>query len=216
MTTGKNNRLIVLLIAGIPVTMILAATWLWFFVVRGELDLIGTLGTANRGELVQPPRQFAEAGLELADGKAFEFAELEPKWSFVIPNKGDTCAKECESLLYTARQIHMAMGKELGRIQRFYVATERPGDTELRVSVLSDNHPLPAGFADYLTQEHIGLQALHASPAVFEQLFSEHLAAPDTWYLVDPAGWIMMSYDDSVPYKDVIADLKFLLKNSSD
>ena len=30
----------------------------------------------------------------------------------------------------------------------------------------------------------------------------------------DPAGWIMMAYNSGDSYKDVIADLKFLLKNS--
>ena len=32
---------------------------------------------------------------------------------------------------------------------------------------------------------------------------------------MDPNGWVMMRYDSSVDYKDVIADLKFLLKNSN-
>ena len=44
-----NNRMVLLLIAGVPLIMILSATWLWYFVVRGDLDLVGTLGTANRG-----------------------------------------------------------------------------------------------------------------------------------------------------------------------
>jgi hypothetical protein len=44
-------------------------------------------------------------------------------------------------------------------------------------------------------------------------LFPEYGADSSIWYLVDPAGWIMMSYNDQIPYKDVIADLKFLLKN---
>ena len=39
---------------------------------------------------------------------------------------------------------------------------------------------------------------------------------PRLWYLADPAGWVMMTYNAEVSYKDVIADLKFLLKNSSD
>jgi len=34
------------------------------------------------------------------------------------------------------------------------------------------------------------------------------------WFLIDPAGWIMMSFDDSLDYKAVMADLKFLLKHS--
>ena len=50
-----NNRMVLLLIGGIPLTMILAATWLWYFVARGDLDLVSMAGTANRGTLVQPP-----------------------------------------------------------------------------------------------------------------------------------------------------------------
>jgi hypothetical protein len=30
----RKNRMMLLLIAGIPVTMILAASWLWYFVAR--------------------------------------------------------------------------------------------------------------------------------------------------------------------------------------
>ncbi len=58
------------------------------------------------------------------------------------------------------------------------------------------------------------MQALTLSAAGYAALFPEHTADPSTWYLVDPAGWVMMSYNKEVPYKDVIADLKFLLKNS--
>ena len=46
-------------------------------------------------------------------------------------------------------------------------------------------------------------------------LFPEYLSDSSTWYLVDPSGWIMMSYNEKVTYKDVIKDLKFLLKNSN-
>ena len=53
----NKSRLTLLLIMGIPVTMILTATWLWYFVVQGDLDLVGKLGTSNRGTLVEPPRQ---------------------------------------------------------------------------------------------------------------------------------------------------------------
>ena len=51
---------------------------------------------------------------------------------------------------------------------------------------------------------------------MYNTLFPEQLAAEDTWYLVDPSGWVMMSYKHEISYKDVISDLKFLLKNSSE
>ena len=34
-----RNRMVLLLIGGIPVTIILVATWLWYFVAQGDLDL---------------------------------------------------------------------------------------------------------------------------------------------------------------------------------
>jgi cytochrome oxidase Cu insertion factor (SCO1/SenC/PrrC family) len=210
-----NGRLTLLLIAGLPLTMILAASWLWYFVARGDLDIVGTLGTANRGELLQPPRQLAAQDLRQHSGEPLAFAELEPQWTLVVPHRGTACEARCEQLLYLTRQIHLAMGKEYNRIRRFFVTTTPVGETRLEVESLSDDHPVPASFADYLAAEHPRLQALEVAPATLKQLFAEHETAPDTWYLVDPAGWVMMSYDDSVSYKDVMADLKFLLKNSS-
>ena len=55
-----QGRIVLLLIAGIPLTMILAASWLWYFVANGDLDLVAALGTANNGELVTPPRDLQQ------------------------------------------------------------------------------------------------------------------------------------------------------------
>ena len=60
------------------------------------------------------------------------------------------------------------------------------------------------------------MKALVLAPQQHREVFAEYLLAPGTWYLVDPAGWIMMSYNGEVDYKGVMSDLKFLLKNSSE
>lgn len=195
--------------------MILAATWLWYFVVRGDLDLVGALGTANRGTLVQPPRQIDEAGLVGQNGFAFSYADLEPKWTMLVA-AGASCDRACERSLYTTRQIHIAMGKEFNRLRRFYVSESRVADTPLAVTTLSDDQAAPGSFSEYLEDGHRGLRALVLDGDASRQLFAEFKADPGTWYLVDPAGWIMMTYNEDVPYKDVISDLKFLLKNSSE
>jgi hypothetical protein len=212
----NNNRMVLLLIGGIPLTMILAATWLWYFVVRGDLDLVGVLGTANRGTLVQPPRQMDEQPLRNDAGSSITVSELEPRWSMVVPVAAGECALACEKSLYLTRQIHVAMGKDFNRLRRFSMGEHPARNTQLVVGVLSDGHPTPAAgdFAKYLATEHQGLQNLILSDTGFAALFPEHAADPSTWYLVDPAGWIMMSYNGDVSYKDVISDLKFLLKNS--
>ena len=99
-STGNRNRLILLLIAGIPLTMILAASWLWYFVMRGDLDLVAILGTANRGTLVQPPRQITDVRILERDGYEFQLTDLEPRWTFIVPHSGDSCGPDCEQTLY--------------------------------------------------------------------------------------------------------------------
>jgi len=213
---ASSNRMVLLLIGGIPVVIVLMATWLWYFVVRGDLDLIGILGTANRGALVQPPRQFDDQELRDESGSSVKLAELEPRWAMVVPAPGGRCDETCERNLYLTRQIRVAMGKEFNRIRRLYVSEVPVENTQLVVRELSDGRPAPTagGFVHYLATEHSGLRALTVSAAGFDALFPEYAADSSTWYLMDPAGWVMMSYNKDVTYKDVIADLKFLLKNS--
>ncbi len=211
----QNNRLIFLSIVGIPITIVLAATWLWFFVARGDIDLVAILGTSNHGDLVQPPRLLDDGNLQARGGIALSYADLEPRWTFLIPG-GASCDAQCEELLYLTRQIHLAMGKELTRIRRFYLSDVRLAETRFDLVTLSDKRPAPADFPAYLDSEQRGLKVFTLATGKFASLFPEYSRDPSTWYLVDPAGWIMMSYNSEVTYKDVMADLKFLLKNSSE
>ena len=213
---AANNRLVLLMIIGIPLTMILAATWLWYFVVRGDLDIVGMLGTAHRGTLVQPPRSLMPVTLRDDEGRPVDAKSLEHHWTMVVPVTGTACDSTCEHVLYETRQIHLAMGREFKRIQRALVSSHPPGEMQLAVTALSDERPLPADFSAYLADEHRGLRALQLAAGDINTLFPERLDEPSTWYLVDPAGWIMMTYDSDIHYKDVMADLKFLLKNSND
>lgn len=210
----NRNRLVLLLIAGVPVIVILAATWLWYFVVRGDLDLVGTLGTANNGRLLEPPRPVAALQLVDQAGNPFDLTGGQPRWTLLVPAPGP-CGAACEERLYLTRQIHIAMGKEFNRLRRAWVGSARVVETPLAVAALSDGEPAPVDFSAYLRQEQVGLLTLRARGERLRAFFPALAERPDTWYLVDPAGWVMMAYDERVNYKDVMADLKFLLKNSA-
>jgi hypothetical protein len=212
-----SGRMVLLLIGGLPVTIILAATWLWYFGTSGNLDLVGMLGTANRGQLVEPPRQLDDYSLgEAGAPGTVTYREMEPRWTMLVPNPGSECNSTCEQSLYLTRQIHTAMGKEFNRLRRMYVSDTLPSATRLTVTKMTDGRPAPvASFDQFLGAEHRGLKPLVVSRDDFAALFPELNAQPTTWYLVDPAGWVMMTYTSDISYKDVISDLKFLLKNSS-
>lgn len=212
-STPRQGRMVLLLIAGIPVTMILAATWLWYFVARGDLDLIGTLGTANRGALVQPPRRLDDLALFDAASAPRPYSSLEPKWTLLVPGSA-ACDAACEHALYLTRQIHIAIGRDMHRLRRVFVSETPVAEIALTAPTLSDERPRPDDFAALLERDHAGLEALRMEPGGGERLFPEWQRDPQTWYLVDPGGWIMMSYNSGTSHKDVMADLKFLLKNS--
>lgn len=213
---NRSGRMVLLLIAGIPVTMILAATWLWWFVMRGELDLVSALGTANKGDLVQPPRPLPEFSLMTDSGMVLPWTNRQHQWTLLVAHAGKRCAETCESRLYLTRQIHIALGKEFNRVRRYYIGDHAPRTTVLAVAALSDDKPVPDSFAGLLEREHQGITGLQVTPDTYRELFPETLEDPSTWYLVDPAGWVMMTYAGDDTYRDVISDLKFLLKNSGD
>ena len=104
------------------------------------------------------------------------------------------------------------MGKDFPRIRRLYVGDARAADTPLS----GEKETEGAILDQFLAAEHRGVRTAVASTDVQQSLFSEYQDDGSTWYLVDPGGWIMMSYNSDIPYKDVISDLKFLLKNSSE
>lgn len=214
-SVAGSGRMTLLLIAGIPVIVILASTWMWYYVASGKLDIVGALGTANKGELVEPPRQVVASAWTGSAGESLDVARRRPaRWTIVVPQVSAVCDQHCEARLYETRQIHMALGKEMGRVQRMLL-TPASAPLQLAVAALSDDRPLPDNFSTYLARDQRGLDVWRGDAAAFTALFPELAQKPDSWYLMDPGGWIMMRYDPSIDYKDVISDLKFLIRNSN-
>lgn len=209
-----SNRLILLSIIGLPVTMILAATWLWYFVARGDIDIVDMLGTSNHGVLLNPPVQLSDQLFENQFGAGVKFLGDKHQWTFVIPVPAQ-CTADCLSALYTTRQIHVGLGKEFGRVRRVFVSPEHvdlaapmpQNDLETRAATV-------ATVGDYLEAQHKGMPLLVLNAQSFDEVFGD--LQPGTWFLADPAGWMMMAFDADTHYKDVTSDLKFLLKNSGD
>ena len=230
-TDQRGGRAILLLIAGLPVTMILAATWLWYFVERGDIDIVGALGTANSGEILSNPANIRSRSFTASDGSETSLDALEPKWTFMVVNSGEICDATCSELLYLTRQIRIAIGRDFHRIQRVMMV-DLPADT-IRIQTstgaesaqerieggavteaIDNASTIAAGetpLLDAIESEHPDVSVWQAGS---EPVVPERHAADSAWYLVDPSGWVMMRYSSEVNYKDVIGDLKFLLKNS--
>ena len=213
----QQGRRVLLLIAGIPLSMMLAATLLWWAVAEGQFDIVGAVGTANHGELIVPPKSVSQRTFS-DDGDAdLLWEDLPLKWHFLVVHRGDVCEAACQEQLYQTRQIHIALGKEFNRVGRV-VLTDLPAD---RIAVTPADETASAAtstfdgnLADWIAAEHAGVTALTLPAAEIEQLMPSTLGDGGHWYVVDPAGWIMMRVANDLYYKDVISDLRFLLKNS--
>ena len=233
-TDQRGGRAVLLLIAGLPVTMILAATWLWYFVERGDIDVVGALGTANSGAILSNPANIGSRLFTDSDGSETSLDALEPKWTFMVVNSGETCDATCSELLYLTRQIRIAIGRDFHRIQRVMMVDVPADAIRIRASTSAEGaqEPIEGGavteaidnastiaaagetpLLDAIESEHPDVSVWQAGS---EPVVPERHAADSAWYLVDPSGWVMMRYSSEVNYKDVIGDLKFLLRNSGD
>ena len=208
----RRARRVLLLIAGIPLSMMLAATALWWAVQNGYVDILGSVGTANHGELINPPRSLTDVVFQHEGVADTLWEDLPAKWRLLVVQRGDVCGDTCQQQLYQTRQIHLALGKDFNRVGRVvlgHVATASvtvPADLEGGETSLT--------LLDWLGKEHIGVTPLTLPASQLIALVPESVDQPEHWYVVDPAGWIMMRISDDLYYKDVISDLRFLLKHS--
>lgn len=180
------------------------------FLVVGLATLVYFTGvgipsaTTNKGTLLIPPRQIDELGLRDADGAPWRYETDGAGWGILVAGR-EQCADTCRERLHLARQSHRALGREQGRVTRYYLDTAET---------------LEPSTVAYLRSEHEGLRVLHAPEQALRTLLArqgdpEPLDA-GTIYLVDPRGFVMMYYLPGHPERGIIDDLRFLLKNSSE
>jgi hypothetical protein len=160
---------------------------LWIALVCAAPIVLGTAAylfgwapgtTSNYGELL-PPRPVSAPGLE----------PLRGKWVFVMFDAA-ACDPYCEEKLYFMRQVRRAQGKDMDRVERLWVLTDRGKPrAELLAAIegTSFGNFSPDGFPGN---------------------------APDHIYLVDPLGNLMMRYPRDPDPTKMIKDLQRLLKYS--
>jgi hypothetical protein len=181
---------------GRRVLLILAAIFLLPVAVSFALyygKLWRPAGSASKGELIEPRPLLADS-LRSADGKPADQAVFTGKWSLVYLGDG-ACNQDCRQALVFARQSRLALNNEMTRVQRVFLATANCCDSA------------------YLAQEHAGLITLDASAAraLLAQFPGDQ---PHSLYIVDPLGNLMMRHDAAHTSKDLLTDLKKLLKLS--
>lgn len=157
--------------------------------VGGGLYLFGwqPARTVNHGQLIQPPQALAIN--DLADEVRTRAAG---KWLLLIAGD-NACEAACIALAEHSRAIQVSLNRDMGRLARIVLTAEpTPGLRDLQ-----------------RRQPDLLVTSPPAKWRAAMQAGSRH-----RFYVVDPAGNLMMQYAPEAEAKGVRADLERLLKHS--
>lgn len=196
MTTRRNRRLQLLGLAALFIGPLLLAAWLYY----GDSGWRPGSQTQH-GDLVSPPITLPEFDLATPAGARLTHEALRDKWTLLYVAEGE-CAERCRSALYDLRQVRLALGKEMTRVQRLLLYRGNCCDAEF----ITETHP------DLLlaaAEGEDGGRLLEALP----RYASDPMNAGRS-YIVDPLGNLMMSYPADAEPRGILKDLKRLLRLS--
>jgi len=143
-------------------------------------------GRSYHGELIGNGQTRADLGVQ-AD---------EARWQMLVTAPKD-CAVDCQQLVYLARQIQIGLGREAGRASHALAAAQ----------------PVSADYEAKLNREYPQLQRYPLDAGVFSKTTGDK-ATPQLW-IIDPHGNLVLRYEPNVKGKDLLNDLRHLLKLSN-
>ena len=122
---------------------------------------------------------------------------LHGKWTLVYVGDG-ACDERCRTALIFARQTRLSLNQDMQRVGRVFLATG------------------PCCDHAYLDSVHPGLTVLPVAEGAAASLLAGFPEAqrPESLFIVDPLGNIVMRYDVRENPKGLLADLQKLLKLS--
>lgn len=130
------------------------------------------------------------------DRAALGVTSNEQRWQLLV-TAPQGCDRDCQQLVYLARQLQIGLGRDASR------ATH----------ALAVGQPVDADYATRLQREYPQLQRYTLNVPTYTQ-GAEGNGTAQLW-IVDPHGNLVLRYDPQVNGKDVLTDLRHLLKLSN-
>ena len=143
-------------------------------------------GRSYHGELIGNGQTRADLGVQAQ----------EDRWQLLVTAPKE-CSVDCQQLVYLARQIQIGLGRDAARASH----------------ALSIAQPLNSDYETKLKREYPQLQRYPLDLTQFNKANADQ-AAPQLW-IIDPHGNLVLRYDPTVKGKDLLNDLRHLLKLSN-
>ena len=138
------------------------------------------------GEMIGNGQTRADIGVQADD----------ERWQLLV-TAPTACATDCQQLVYLARQLQISLGRDASRASHA-LASAQPVSTDYDAKLKAEYPQLQRYPLDLTT-------------------FSKNAAAPGEaqLWIVDPHGNLVLRYDAKVKGKDLLNDLRLLLKLSN-
>jgi cytochrome oxidase Cu insertion factor (SCO1/SenC/PrrC family) len=180
----------------------LAIAWYMAFTGTG---LPGT--TKNKGELMPSGMVVPQP---LIDAQ-------EKHWGIVVVS--DRCDDNCQQQVYRAQQLYLSMGKHAERLQTVWVSNDKRRETaELSVDV---------AFKAEGEKKAVDTESIMPIETKFQKMVQLNDLATFQWFsdnnipwqdnsifFVDPNGVLVLRFEPELPGRDMMSDIKWLLKAS--
>ena len=192
----RRGRRQLLAVAAIFFVPLFVAFWLYF----GPGHWRPT-GATNQGEIIDPARPLPTVSLEKSDGTETGEQFLRGKWTLLYVGNG-ACGPECRKALFLTRQSRIALNKDMDRLQRVFLVTQRCCDMR------------------YLAAEHPDLLVARLDSPAGARLIQEFPVYADApgaagrIYLIDPLGNLVLAWPTQPDIKAMAKDLTRLLRAS--
>jgi len=157
--------------------------------------------TVNKGELMQPPQEIVNLPLYNEAGDSVSLLDGEKRWRILIPGES-ICDSQCEKTLYLTRQVHTRLGNKAGRVERYYLNTDKA---------------FSSASIELFKTEYPQLNTVYMNADDFKGLLADSNITDNfyqRYFLMDQEGFIMMSYLPSNTGNEFLKDIKRLLKYS--
>lgn len=186
----SNNLTLGLIILAFALPIIAAYSYFFF---------VDDYSLGNHGKLLQPLIKVDNLGLTDVNGEPLSKDELTSEWKMLFFT-GKDCESTCQELLFNMRQINVALGKNSNRFKHMIVHQEE----------------MSPQFQQFIQEQHSKALHSYVLPQTLNQAFSasDQKHIPNSIYIMDPLGYIMMRYDHGISPKLILKDLNRLLKIS--
>lgn len=186
--SGRWKMLAVVTVCAAP----LIASYFTYYVIKPE-------SRNNYGALIDP-RQYPipELGSSALDGGRAGLADYKGKW-IMLQVDGADCAAACRNKLFTMRQLRLMQGKEMERIERVWLVTDK------------------APVETMLMREYDGTDMLRVDAGKLKAWLpvEQGTSVEDHIYLIDPLGNLMMRFPKDPDPGKMKKDISKLLRASA-